>query len=1041
MGAIAGMRESGLRMKRPALPRPALLPLSVLAALALLVPAALAFAQGPRYDVGTPVLRDLYVDPVKGSDQASGLTSQTAFRTLQRAWSEIPAGTLSETGYRIRLLSGSHDGAYLETRKGTRDFPIVLAPAPDAAGVLVGATGGIGGLTVFDSSYVYLEGFKIAVADGDAFHCERCDHLLLRGMDISSQRLISQNEAVKINQSTNVFIEDSHIHGAGDNAIDMVAVQNGHVARNQIRDANDWCMYTKGGSANLRIEANEIFDCGTGGFTAGQGTGFQFMVSPWLHYEAYDIKFVNNIVHDTEGAGLGVNGGYNILFAYNTLFRVGKRSHGLEFVFGGRSCDGQAGDPGREPCATYLAAGGWGTTAVNDGTNFVRIPNRNVWAFNNLLSNPPDLASAWQHMMVPGPYEGPSQEGSNVPSPATADQGLRVVSNVFWNGPETLPIGIEEPDQGCQGDNAGCNATQLLAENAFNKLEPDFADVDANDVSPAPAGNLLDLKTAPLSSFPDDGRPTRPPVPTGELANAVIEDFAGAPRGTGDVLGALVKPAPKFSQTLLVPAVLSASGVNESFFTTQMSLLNRGKIATEIDVEYVDRTGVSYGGLTTSLDAGRQQQIPDVITWLRSGGASIPGEGNQVGTLRVTFKTLSSPDAGLVLARTTTPVANGRAGLAYPGVPYADLLTNETAFICGLRQDGRDRSNVALMHAGGAQDGAILLRLTVFSGDSRQPVVRELPPARLLPGTFLQLDAILEPLGLTRGFIKIERTQGTAPYYAFGIINDLANSDGSFIAPQREFQLAGRTVMTLPVAVESWPYETELFVVNTSNRSRRVILRYQADALGGPGRGVDLSLSLFPYEQKVLPSFVQYLRENVGGIIPPAGTTFLGSVRVRTGEGESDLDGLFTGARTFNPGPAGFYGLYYGSVGRSEGAVFSAHIQGLRQDEVNRSNLALINTGERDSSESRYRLEIFDGATGTKVATVEGPETTVPAGGFKQIERILGRLAPGVSQGWVRVTRRTGSNPFIAYGVINDGGAPGERSGDGSFVEMQGGVE
>ena len=59
----------------------------------------------------------------------------------------------------------------------------------------------------------------------------------------------------------------------------------------------------------------------------GQGTGLQFMTAPWLHYEAYGIRVVNNIVHDTEGAGLGVNGGYNVLIAWNTLYRVGRRSH------------------------------------------------------------------------------------------------------------------------------------------------------------------------------------------------------------------------------------------------------------------------------------------------------------------------------------------------------------------------------------------------------------------------------------------------------------------------------------------------------------------------------------------------------------------------------------------------------------------------------------------------------------------------------------------------------------------------------------------
>ena len=44
-----------------------------------------------------------------------------------------------------------------------------------------------------------------------------------------------------------------------------------------------------GGSAYISVSENEFFDCGTGGFTAGQGTGLEYMVAPWLHYSAYAI--------------------------------------------------------------------------------------------------------------------------------------------------------------------------------------------------------------------------------------------------------------------------------------------------------------------------------------------------------------------------------------------------------------------------------------------------------------------------------------------------------------------------------------------------------------------------------------------------------------------------------------------------------------------------------------------------------------------------------------------------------------------------------
>lgn len=58
----------------------------------------------------------------------------------------------------------------------------------------------------------------------------------------------------------------------------------------------------------------------------------------------------------------------------------------------------------------------------------------------------------------------------------------------------------------------------------------------------------------------------------------------------------------------------------------------------------------------------------------------------------------------------------------------------------------------------------------------------------------------------------------------------------------------------------------------------------------------------------------------------------------------------------------------------------------------------------------------------------------VPFLRWRQINGILATYAPGTSQGYVRIRKIAGVNPFLAYGVINDGGAPGQRSGDGAYL-------
>lgn len=77
--------------------------------------------------------------------------------------------------------------------------------------------------------------------------------------------------------------------GAPAEAVPVCALQYGHVLKTKIWDA-EWCIYLKGGSAYFILAGNTVYNCGSSGISVGQGTGFEYMISPWLRYEAYDIK-------------------------------------------------------------------------------------------------------------------------------------------------------------------------------------------------------------------------------------------------------------------------------------------------------------------------------------------------------------------------------------------------------------------------------------------------------------------------------------------------------------------------------------------------------------------------------------------------------------------------------------------------------------------------------------------------------------------------------------------------------------------------------
>lgn len=489
------------------------------------------------YDIGTPTLRTIWVNPRKGRDSHTGATRVQALRTLTAAWARIPQRqNLTGTGYRIMITPGKlRPGAipnYFESNWGTSAFPIVIEAANGLGTVTLPA------LNVFDVRYLYLLNLKISSRLGDGLHCEQCDHLLVRNTVIRGAPRDSGEvgDLVKVNQSQNIFIEGSDISGASDNAIDFVAVQYAAIRGSKIHDSSDWCAYAKGGSAYIRVEGNEIYDCGVGGFTAGQGTGFQFMTSPWLQYEAYDIKVTNNVIHDVFGAGLGVNGGYNILLAHNTMYRLGSRSHLMEFVSGHRSCDGQPGDDGRERCGQLLDAGGWGTTRVDDGDNFVRIPNRHVYVYNNLIINPTGADIGDQHFTVAGPYSGRAQSESNVATPTRFDDDLRFAGNVIWNGSVDLSLGFGD-GSGCADANPTCNAALFHSNNTVNRLHPHLVAPAEGDYRLAFPGRFAGL-AAVIPSFGWSDAPGG--TPAGTASNSVIKDRDGDVRRVGDPPGAYV---------------------------------------------------------------------------------------------------------------------------------------------------------------------------------------------------------------------------------------------------------------------------------------------------------------------------------------------------------------------------------------------------------------------------------------------------------------------------------------------------------------------
>ena len=493
----------------------------------------------PRFEIGQTILKDLWVDPVSGQDDRSGDSKAQALRTVDAAWQKIPERTAGH-GWRVLLCPGKYapnqsGQVVLEHRQGSAACPIMLQATEGPLSLDLPA------LNFRFCRFVYLLDLHIrasanAQVPGNqdiVLHFADSQDLLIRGVTATGYSEAGgklPQLVFKANQCLRVYIEDCDFSGAEGNTIDYVAVQYGHIVRNRLHDVQAECMYVKGGSAYHLIAGNEMFNSVNHGLLAGQGTGFAYMVSPWLHYEAYDIKAVNNVIHDC-GGGVATTGGYNILLAWNTCYRVGTSRDVIVVGLGGRGWT--AHDvPG---CERRLAEGGWCDPSSEIGHS---IPCRNVVIANNVILNPEGFESRFAHFGISGPVATPAR--SNLPSPARADENLVIHGNVIWNGPLEKPLLDDCENVYHLAARPTFNAEELRRHNVINMLRPDLLDPERGDFRPKPGGNLYKVKTTAIRDFDWSDAPSRPPVPPGSPDNQALLDRAGKPRTAHSPPGAFV---------------------------------------------------------------------------------------------------------------------------------------------------------------------------------------------------------------------------------------------------------------------------------------------------------------------------------------------------------------------------------------------------------------------------------------------------------------------------------------------------------------------
>jgi hypothetical protein len=265
------------------------------------------------------------------------------------------------------------------------------------------------------------------------------------------------------------------------------------------------------------------------------------------------------------------------------------------------------------------------------------------------------------------------------------------------------------------------------------------------------------------------------------LAYGVVNDGGSGGRGTSD--GSFITAD---ASSGLVPIVLRVKA-GPVTYTSELILVNPTSGPVDAALTYTPSAQLAPGQAVSTripVGAGRQMRIPDVVTYLGDSlGLPIPASFSQGGTLQV------SGVSGLVRTSNPNPDASvgGTFGLGYAACPASARAATE-AWVFGLRQDSKSRSNVAIADARVGDPVTVNYVVEIYDsaagGGSPVQVVGPLP---LAGGQWLQLNGVLAGAGLSSGYVHVRPDTGSSDFVIYGVINDgadpgLGTSDGSYVA-------------------------------------------------------------------------------------------------------------------------------------------------------------------------------------------------------------------------------------------------------------------
>lgn len=236
-----------------------------------------------------------------------------------------------------------------------------------------------------------------------------------------------------------------------------------------------------------------------------------------------------------------------------------------------------------------------------------------------------------------------------------------------------------------------------------------------------------------------------------------------------------VGAAPALSHTYVLPSSAHSVGANGAFYTTDLSISNRGTTTANLSIQFVshDQNGTGGPQQPAALLPGASITYADVL-------GSLFGVTSGYGGISIT----SDSGSLKIVGETSTPPPNGQGtlGQSVPGLTSGSLVTPSTSqSLIALRQDAGFRTNAVLMNVSNAAAHVVL---QLFGSDAS---LLGSSTVDLAPFAMTQISGVVTALGAPYGtsgaVLVVSTTTPGAQIACYASVIDNVTNDPRTILP------------------------------------------------------------------------------------------------------------------------------------------------------------------------------------------------------------------------------------------------------------------